>query len=110
MCNLINNAINYAQDKKVEIRCVSNEKTVHVDIIDHGKGIPEDELPLIWERYYKVDKLHSRSRVGSGLGLSIVRNILDMHNARYGVQSTVGVGSRFWFELPLPESLGESEN
>lgn len=110
VCNLINNAINYAQDKKVEIRCVSNEKTVHVDIIDHGKGIPEDELPLIWERYYKVDKLHSRSRVGSGLGLSIVRNILDLHNARYGVQSTVGVGTRFWFELPLTASLGESEN
>ncbi len=109
VCNLINNAINYAIDKKIEIKCITRDNAVHFDVIDHGKGIPEDELPHIWERYYKVDKTHARSRVGSGLGLSIVRGILDLHNARYGVQSTVGVGSRFWFELPLAASLKENE-
>ena len=109
VCNLINNAINHADDKRIEIKCIANERTVHLDVIDRGKGIPEQELPYIWERYYKLDKSHSRSRVGSGLGLSIVRGILDLHKARYGVQSTVGVGTRFWFELPLTAALGETE-
>ena len=101
ICNLLNNAINYTRNGKVIINCVNSDGFVHVDIIDRGEGIPAEELPNIWQRYYKVDKTHTRSRVGSGLGLSIVRGILELHHARYGVQSTLGDGSRFWFELPL---------
>ena len=70
-------------------------------LADEGPGIPDDQLDSIWERYYKIDKEHKRAAVGSGLGLSIVKTILSMHNATYGVASSVGKGSVFWFELPL---------
>ena len=63
---------------------------------------PED-LPLIWDRYYKVDRVHRMARMGTGLGLSIVKGILEVHGAKYGVDSTVGKGSVFWFELPVSE-------
>ncbi len=117
VCNLANNAINYAgEDKTVIIR---TERTkagdVRVSVTDHGCGIDREELPYIWDRYYKVDKTHTRSVTGSGLGLSIVRRILELHGARYGVDSRIGEGSCFWFELPeytpaagLPQA--EAEN
>ncbi|MEG1732072.1 MAG: ATP-binding protein, partial [Longicatena sp.] len=54
-----------------------------------------------WDRYYKVDKTHIRSKVGSGLGLSIVKAILVLHKAEYGVQSEVNKGTTFWFQLPI---------
>ncbi|MBQ2211478.1 MAG: two-component sensor histidine kinase, partial [Ruminococcus sp.] len=72
---------------------------VLIEVTDHGEGIPADKLEYIWERYYKVDKEHRRGVIGSGLGLSIVKSILDTHNARYGVRSTPGKGSTFWFEI-----------
>jgi signal transduction histidine kinase len=71
-----------------------------VKIRDTGEGIPADKIPHIWNRYYKVDKEHRRAMRGSGLGLSIVRNILELHHAQYGVTSEVGTGSTFWFSLP----------
>ena len=55
----------------------------------------------IWNRYYRVDKVHKRATVGTGLGLSIVKEILDLHGANYGVESGVGGGSTFWFELSV---------
>ena len=64
-----------------------------------GKGIKEEDLKYIWDRYYKVDKEHKQAKVGTGLGLSIVRKILDLHNAEYGVISTVGEGSDFYLIL-----------
>lgn len=102
--NLVNNAINYTgAEKIVYVRQLVEGNTVRVEITDTGEGIPEDKLPYIWERYYKVDKAHRRAQVGTGLGLSIVKNILDMHRGRYGVMSQVGVGSTFWFELQTAE-------
>ncbi len=101
VCNLMNNAINYAgADKTVIVRCTKAHGNVRLSVIDHGVGIPEQELSNIWNRYYKVDKTHVRGVTGSGLGLSIVRRILELHGARYGVSSKVGAGSCFWFELP----------
>ena len=100
--NLINNAVNYTgKDKKVVIRQETDGDTVTLSIADTGEGIPEEQLGLVWERYYKLDKTHKRAAVGTGLGLSIVKNILDMHGAQYGVQSKVGEGSVFWFRLNL---------
>ena len=99
--NLINNAINYTgTDKTVTVRQTVSNGEVRVDISDTGEGIPEEQIPLIWDRYYKVDRVHRTSRIGTGLGLSIVKNILELHHARYGVESKVGEGSRFWFALP----------
>jgi signal transduction histidine kinase len=74
---------------------------VRISIYDTGVGIPQDKLTDIWDRYYKVDSSHKRSVTGSGLGLSIVSRLLQAHSASYGVESTDGNGSCFWFELPI---------
>ena len=111
--NLINNAINYAgSDRAVLVRQTLSDVAVRVEVIDHGEGIPAESLPYVWDRYYKVDKNHRRSAVGAGLGLSIVKGVLEAHGAEYGVESTVGKGSDFWFRLPLlpPEAALGAES
>lgn len=100
--NLVNNAITYTgKDKLIIVKQSCSESKVTIEIIDTGDGIPQDKLPYIWDRYYKVSKEHKRAAIGTGLGLSIVKTILDQHHAQYGVKSTVGQGSIFWFELAL---------
>lgn len=100
--NFINNAINYSlDDKRIVIRQLVNGNRVRVEVEDHGEGISEDKLNYIWDRYYKVDKTHKRSSAGSGIGLAIVREILELHHAQYGVRSEVGQGSVFWFGLSM---------
>ena len=100
--NLINNAINYiGDDKTVIVRQTVTGDKVRVDVIDHGDGIPEEQLKYIWDRYYRVDKEHRRAVIGTGLGLSIVKNILLAHDAEFAVASTLGEGSDFYFILPI---------
>lgn len=100
--NLINNAINYTgEDHVVTVtQLVSNDR-VRISISDTGEGIAPEDMPMIWDRYYKVDKVHKRAMVGTGLGLSIVKEILEKHDAVYGVSSVRGQGSTFWFEFPV---------
>lgn len=101
MYNLINNAINYTgDDKKIIINALELENTVRIEVKDTGKGIDKEELENILDKYYKIDKTHSREQVGSGVGLSIVKNILINHNCNYGVESIKGNGTTFYFELP----------
>ena len=101
MYNLINNAINYTgDDKKIIINALVLENIVRIEVKDTGKGIDKEELENIWDKYYKIDKTHSREQVGSGVGLSIVKNILINHNCNYGVESIKGNGTTFYFELP----------
>ncbi len=100
--NLLDNAVNYAGDaKEVTLRIHEREDAVRVEVADRGDGIPEEEKENIWQRYYRAAGNHKRSVSGSGLGLSIVRENLELHGARYGVDSTLGEGSTFWFELRL---------
>lgn len=100
--NLVNNAITYSgEDKTITLGQTVEGDKVRISVTDTGEGIPQEKLKDIWERYYKVDKEHKRAQMGSGLGLSIVKNILDMHGGQYGVESQLGLGSTFWFELPL---------
>ena len=104
MYNLIGNAVNHVgDDKTVTVReslVGGNDcEKVLIEVIDNGAGIPEEELPLIWDRYYKSKEFHNRNASGSGLGLSIVKNILAAHNAEFGVKSAPGKGSNFWFKL-----------
>ena len=100
--NLIANAINYSPDgEKVTVRQTCEGKKVKIEIIDSGEGIPSDRIDDIWDRYYKVDRVHRRSVIGTGLGLSIVKAILTRHEAEFGVESEEGKGSCFWFELDM---------
>ena len=102
--NLINNAVNYTgEDKTVRVtqRRTEDGRRVRMSISDSGAGIAPDQIPLIWDRYYKVDRVHRRAMIGTGLGLSIVKQILEAHRTTYGVESKVGEGSTFWFELEV---------
>ena len=102
--NIINNAINHSgADKLVLVRQTVADGMVRISVEDHGEGIAPEHLPYIWDRYYKVDRVHRIATVGTGIGLSIVKNILEMHRARYGVESVVDRGSVFWFALPLAD-------
>ena len=102
--NLLSNAINYTgEDKTVKIKISKASKNALIEIIDSGEGISKEELPLIWDRYYR-SKTHIRSKVGTGLGLSIVKSILVMHGVDFGIKSTIGQGSDFWFNLKLAEN------
>ena len=101
--NLINNAVKYCGEDKeiiINVKRVARSK-VRCEIIDHGQGIAPDEVSHVWERYYKSSTHHVRQTDGSGLGLSIVREILNLHKAQYGVNSKLGKGSTFWFELEI---------
>jgi len=117
--NLVNNAINYGGEKKTVIvrqelfdkdgQSVSGTagadgSYVRISVKDFGEGIAPENLRNIWDRYYKVDKEHRRAFVGTGLGLAIVRNNLQLHGARFGVESTPGNGATFWFELPTVDA------
>ncbi len=100
--NLINNALKFCgDDRTVNITISKKGRCALCQVQDHGAGIPADELPRIWERYYKSSYNMVRSTSGSGLGLSIVKEILSLHKSNYGVNSTVGKGTTFWFELDL---------
>lgn len=100
--NLLNNAVKYCgEDKQIIIEPHKLRGKLRIEISDHGNGIAPEELSHVWERYYKSSTHHVRPTDGSGLGLSIVREILTLHNADYGVESKLGEGTTFWFELEL---------
>lgn len=100
--NFITNAINYSgKSRLIEVIQTVSDNKVHIAIKDYGIGIKEEELEVIWQRYYRVDKGHQRSTQGSGLGLSIIKGILEYHKFPYGVESVEGKGSTFWFEAPI---------
>ncbi len=97
--NLINNAINYTgKDNRVIINVLVNKK-VRVEIKDTGRGIKKEELTHIWDKYYHSKKKHKRNVIGTGIGLSIVKTVLESHNFKYGVESKINKGTTFYFEI-----------
>ncbi|HBE12754.1 MAG TPA: sensor histidine kinase, partial [Clostridiales bacterium] len=91
--NLVNNAVNYTgKDKAVFIRQKIVNGMVRIEVEDTGKGITQEEISAIWDRYYRTESAHQRAPVGTGLGLSIVKKILQLHDAHFGVNSTPGHG------------------
>lgn len=103
--NLINNAVTYAGDDNLVMVKLYRKSggIIRFEVTDHGEGISPEYLPYIWDRYYKVserNKTHKRAKMGSGIGLSIVKGVLEQHGFAYGADSIVGVGSTFWFEAP----------
>ena len=99
--NLMDNAVNHTgEDKTVVIRQIVTDKKVRIEISDSGEGIAPEELPYIWDRYYRAKKTaHKRAVVGSGIGLSIVKSIFELHKLLYGVESEIGKGTTFWVEF-----------
>lgn len=98
--NFISNAIHYgASGGRIILRQKDEKENVRIEVQDFGEGIPADKLDSIWDRYYKVDKQHVRNESGSGIGLSIAKEILMLHQVDYGVYSQKQAGSTFYFVL-----------
>ena len=98
--NLIHNAIKFSPEKgKINLRTFRVKNTVLVSVQDNGVGIDEDEIDLIWERFYKSDKSRSKDKSGTGLGLAIIKNIINEHRQEIWVESEIGKGTKFTFSL-----------
>ena len=99
--NLIENAIKYNKENgSVEVNASENNKYHIIEVKDTGIGIPKNSLPLIFERFYRVDKSRSRNVGGTGLGLSIVKHIAEAHKGKVAVESQLGKGSIFRVYIP----------
>lgn len=98
--NIINNSLNYGDENGLtEVRFHDMDKQILVEVSDNGIGIAEDQLPRLFERFYRVDKSRARNEGGTGLGLAIVKHIVESHGQSINVRSTVGKGSTFSFTL-----------
>ena len=96
------NALRYTEpDTEIILRANAVDGRARVEVTDRGPGIPEAELPHLYDRFYRADTGRARAAGGNGLGLAIVASIISSNHGTYGVQSLVGLGSTFWFELPL---------
>jgi two-component system phosphate regulon sensor histidine kinase PhoR len=99
--NLVNNALNYTPlGGRVIVHCGASSAGVRIQVEDTGCGIPEEHLPRIFERFYRVDKARSRELGGTGLGLSIVKHLVQVFGGTIEVHSQLGKGSVFSVELP----------
>ena len=103
--NLIGNAVNYTGDDKiVYVRLQKQgDNAFRFSVIDTGKGIKADELDAVWDRYYRSSEMHKRPVKGTGLGLTIVKTVLECHHFHFGVKSKEGKGSMFYVDFPLVE-------
>lgn len=98
--NFLSNAIKHSKvGSQVEIEMIDSDISLRVEIKDYGDGISEENIPYIWDRYYKIDKGFNRKLESTGLGLAIAKAILEGHKAKYGVISKENVGSTFYFEM-----------
>ncbi len=106
LINLIINSINYGSEKgTTEISFELTEENIIIKVNDNGEGISEENMPRLFQRFFRVDISRSRNQGGSGLGLAIVKHIIDAHNENIYVQSTVGIGSEFSFSLKKSKVL-----
>lgn len=104
MVNLLNNAIAYSQEEtKITVSIEATDDKVEITVSDEGIGIMADELPRLFERFYRVDRARSRESGGTGLGLAIVKHIAEAHQGTVTVDSEVGVGTVFRIQLPIEE-------
>ena len=100
--NLLNNAITHTPDRgTITVKVALQDELVEVSVTDTGEGMPPEELPYVFERFYRVDKSRSRMTGGHGLGLTIAKRIVEAHGGTISAESDLGKGSRFAFTVPL---------
>ena len=99
--NFINNALNYndKQNQQIILGCEIIDGKHRVYVYDNGQGISEENIEHIWDRYYKVDRQHKRHHIGSGIGLSLSKQLLQAHDLNFGVESKLGEYTKFYFDL-----------
>lgn len=99
--NLVGNAFRHVgEDHKVIVAIIDvDDQKVRLEVKDHGEGIAQEDIDHVFDRYYRGKRKNGKKRDGTGLGLAIVKSILEMHQSAYGVNSILGEGTTFWFEL-----------
>ena len=108
--NLVGNAVNYTgEDNTVFVSLVRQGNALRFSVRDTGKGIKKEELPDIWDRYYRSQDTHKRPVQGTGIGLSIVKTVLEKHGFTFGVESEIGKGSTFYVLFPIFRPFNERD-
>ena len=109
--NLMHNAIKFSKEEGKLAICISrSNKKIRVSVYDEGQGIPKEELPLIFDRFYKTDKSRGLDKSGVGLGLYICKTIIDAHDEQIHAESPNENGAEFWFSLKEGASTQKERN
>ncbi len=104
--NLLDNAVAHTgPEGRITVTAWEEEDRVYISVADTGEGIPAEDLPLIFERFYRVDKSRTRSTGGTGLGLTIVKRLVEAHGGRIDVRSKPGQGATFTFSVPVSKNV-----
>lgn len=98
--NLVSNALKYTNQGSVSLQYEKNKESITISVEDSGIGISDEHLDRLFDRFYRTDKARSRDKGGTGLGLAVVKSILNAHDTEIKVESKIGEGTRFWFKLP----------
>jgi signal transduction histidine kinase len=102
LANLISNALKFSKNgSEVRVNGIVDAQQIRFSIVDNGPGIPDSELPKLFQKFRQLDSSDTRKSEGTGLGLAVSKALVEQHGGNIGVQSKVGFGSTFWFELPL---------
>jgi PAS domain S-box-containing protein len=107
LVNLLSNAVKFSErGGSVQIGAVLKDQAIELQVVDHGRGIPESALPHLFQRFHQVEASDARKKGGTGLGLAICKVIIEQHGGEIGVDSEPGRGSRFWFRIPTVKTEG----
>ncbi|MGQ0437600.1 sensor histidine kinase, partial [Bacillus sp. B-TM1] len=102
MLNLLHNAYQHSlENTTITIRVLTETNSFTISVQDEGEGIPEEDIPHIFDRFYRVDKSRTRATGGKGIGLAVAKEIVELHNGSILVTSKLGVGTNFIIELPF---------
>ncbi|MBC6973986.1 HAMP domain-containing histidine kinase [Bacillus sp. Xin] len=102
MLNLLHNAYQHSYEQSIiTVRAYQNGNTFSISVQDEGEGIPQEDIPHIFDRFYRVDKSRARATGGKGIGLAVVKEIVELHSGSIQVKSKLGIGTEFIIELPI---------